>query len=197
MSVPTRQRAARRPLLHHRPERARAALLGPFGEHDNLLGDWSKRAILAGRGDYLGTAWEYLRAYWVPGSQPDRPRSGGGLDPGLAFTNGFDDSGDYPPSQVPFIERAIEYRLETFYNDFTVDQDRPGLEFLRSWQLVIRFGATALSITTVLTLIGLAIGTRRSRVGVLLFGVGGLALIMVPGVDGTTTVATPSRWPAR
>jgi 4-amino-4-deoxy-L-arabinose transferase-like glycosyltransferase len=155
---------------------------GPFGEHDNLLGEWSKRAILAQRGDYLRTSWEYLRAYWVPGSQPERPESGEGLDPQLAFTNGFDDSGEYGPHETRFIERAFEHRLETFYNDFTVDQGRPGLEFLRSWQLVIRFGATALSITTVLTLLGLAIGTRRSRAGFLLFGVGGLALIVTPAL---------------
>ena len=54
--------------------------------------------------------------------------SGGALDPQLAFTNGFDDSGDYTPSQVLCIERAFEYMVETFYNDFTVDQDRTGLD---------------------------------------------------------------------
>lgn len=40
------------------------------------------------------------------------------------------------------------------------------------------FGATALAISTLLTLIGLVIGTRRSRAGVLLFGLGGLALLL-------------------
>jgi hypothetical protein len=44
----------------------------------------------------------------------------------------------------------------------------------------VRLGATALSITTVLVLLGLAVGTRRSRVGVLLLGIGGLALIIAP-----------------
>jgi hypothetical protein len=32
---------------------------------------------------------------------------------------------------------------------------------VRGWQRVVRFGATALSITTFLTLLGLAIGSRR------------------------------------
>jgi hypothetical protein len=49
---------------------------------------------------------------------------------------------------------------------------------------VTRFGATLLSVTTLLILIGLLIGTRRSRVGVLLFGVGGLALLVSPVLTG-------------
>jgi hypothetical protein len=47
---------------------------------------------------------------------------------------------------------------------------------VHDWQRVLRFGATALFITTVLTLIGLVIGPRRARVGVLLFGLDGLSL---------------------
>jgi hypothetical protein len=47
---------------------------------------------------------------------------------------------------------------------------------------VVRFGTTALSITTLLVLLGLVIGTRRSRLGVLLFGVGGLMLIVAPAL---------------
>ena len=38
--------------------------------------------------------------------------------------------------------------------------------------------------TTVLTLIGLFVGGRRSRVGVLLFGIGGLALLVAPVLTG-------------
>ncbi len=155
---------------------------GPFGQHDDLLGKWARRAILAQPGDYLDNVWQYLRGYWVPGSRPDRPDSGGELDPQLSFTNGFSDSGDYTPSQVPTIELAFERSLETFYNGFTVHQHRPALEFLRGWQRVVRFGATALSIATILTLLGLAVGTRRSRVGVLLFGIGGLVLILAPAL---------------
>ena len=59
---------------------------------------------------------------------------------------------------------------------------RPGLRFLRAWQRVVRFGATALSIATILTLLGLAFGTRRTRLGVLLFGVGGLTLLIAPSL---------------
>jgi 4-amino-4-deoxy-L-arabinose transferase-like glycosyltransferase len=148
--------------------------LGPFGAHDDLVGQWSQRAILAQPLDYLSSVWEYLHAYWYPGSPPDRPDSGTGLDPQLAFTDGY--------IGIAVIEPAVERSLETFYNDFTVHQDQSGLEFLRDWQKLARFGSIALSITTVLTLLGLAIGTRRSRVGVLLFGVGGLALLVAPAL---------------
>jgi hypothetical protein len=39
--------------------------------------------------------------------------------------------------------------------------------------------------TTLLTLIGLMVGTRRSRVAVFLFGVGGLAMLVPPALTGT------------
>ncbi len=110
------------------------------------------------------------------------PGSGGGLDPQLSFANGLDDSGTTLQSALSFITDAFQRNLQTFYNDFTVHQYRPGLELLRGWQRVVRFGATALSITTLLVLLGLVVGTRRSRLGVLLFGVSGLALIIAPAL---------------
>jgi 4-amino-4-deoxy-L-arabinose transferase-like glycosyltransferase len=155
---------------------------GQFGEQDSLVGKWARRAIVAQPADYLRNVWEYLRAYWVPSSKPEWPGSGGGLDPQLSFTNGLNDSGDYSPHELSFVTEAFQRNLEMFYNDFTVHQYRPGLELLRGWQRVVRFGATALSITTLLVLLGLVIGTRRSRMGVLLFGVSGLALIIAPAL---------------
>jgi hypothetical protein len=119
-----------------------------------------------------------------------------GLDPQLAFNNGLPDSGLYelragatdssPAQLVGFLQAAGQGKLETYYDDFTVHKVRGGLEFLRAWQRVVRFGATALSIATLLVLAGLAVGTRRSRTGVLLFGVGGLSLILVPTLTANT-----------
>ena len=60
--------------------------------------------------------------------------------------------------------------------------NRTGLRFLRGWQRIVRFGGTALSIATLLVLLGLFTGTRRSRIGVLLFGIGGLSLIVAPAL---------------
>ena len=51
--------------------------------------------------------------------------------------------------------------------------------------MILRFGATALFVTTLLTLLGLLIGTRRSRLGVLVLGAGGLSLLIAPALTGT------------
>jgi dolichyl-phosphate-mannose-protein mannosyltransferase len=149
---------------------------GPFGNHDALIGEWAQRAIRAQPLDYLGSVWEYLQGYWFPGSPPRRPDSGGGPDPQLAF------SGGYSGAQLLAIAVSVQDTLQTFYNRFTLHTYQPGLDFLRAWQRIVRFGPLALSIATVLTLIGLVIGSRRSRAGVLLFGVGGLALIFAPAL---------------
>ncbi len=151
------------------PEAPAPSRFGAFGEQDALVGEWAERAVRAQPGDFLTTAWEYLRGYYVPSASPE----GGELDPQLDFTR-----------ENYIFAPAIEQNLEAFYNDFTIDERRAGLEFLRAWQHVTRFGATMLSIATVLTLIGLLVGTRRSRVGVLLFGIGGLALLLAPVLTG-------------
>ena len=177
---------------------------GPLGAHDDLLRRWARRAILAQPGDYLSTFWDNLRGYWVPSLSPEPSMLSGdpwrlenGLDPQLAFTNGFDEglyeqlpatvpAGAHRPLPLnvalPLVEEIYCRSLETFYDDFTAHMRRPGLRFLRAWQRVVRFGATALSIATILTLLGLAFGTRRTRLGVLLFGVGGLSLLIAPSL---------------
>jgi 4-amino-4-deoxy-L-arabinose transferase-like glycosyltransferase len=144
---------------------------GSFGHHDEPLKKWAQRAIRAQPLDFADTAWMYLRWYYFPGSRP--PGKGADLDPSLDFT--WDN---------PFFASTIQANLERYFNDFTPSSYRPGLQFLRAWHHVTRFGATALFVTTVLTLIGLVIGTRRSRVGVMLFGVGGLALLVAPVLTG-------------
>jgi hypothetical protein len=149
---------------------------GAFGRDDGAVEAWARRALEAQPGDFLATAWVYLRSYWVPGSLPARIRATStGLDPQLDFAN---------PGN-PIYVAVMHQDLETYYGHFTVHPLRWGLRVLRGWQEVIRFGATALFVTTLLTLVGLAIGSRRSRVGVLLFGVGGLSLILAPAVTGT------------
>jgi len=150
-------------------------LFGAFGRDDGLIGAWAQRALRAQFGQFLTTAWAYLRSYWVPGSRPARLRSSTGLDPQLDFRN--------PGNAI--IDAVQKEDLEHFYDPFTAHRLHGGLDVLRPWQLVIRFGATVLSLTTLLTLLGLAIGTRRSRAGVLLFGVGGLALIVPPALTST------------
>jgi Dolichyl-phosphate-mannose-protein mannosyltransferase len=151
------------------PESPAVRLFGSFGTDDELVGQWARRAIRAQPLDYLSTTWKYLRAYWFPDLTPE---DGSDLDPQLDFT------------ARSVFEQDIERGLESYYDDFSVDRYEPGLEFLHDWQRVVRFGGTALAITTALALFGLLVGPRRSRVGVLLFGIGGLALLVAPVLTG-------------
>lgn len=151
-------------------------VFGAFGRDDATVGSWARAALLPQFGDFLGTAWTYLRSYYVPGSLPARLKATStGLDPQLDFTNRGN----------PIVVSAMKVDLETYYDRYTVHPIRWGLQFLHDWQRVVRFGATALFVTTVLSLIGLLVGDRRSRVGVLLFGLGGLSLLLAPVLTGT------------
>ncbi len=148
---------------------------GAFGRQDGLIGTWARRALLAQVGDELSTSWGYLRAYFVPGWLPKRLRpSSNGLDPQLDFT--------YPNA---YFVTEIKQDLESFYAPFDVHPRHTGLRVLHDWQRVFRFGATLLVITTILTLIGLAIGPFSVRLAVLLFGGGGLSLLVAPVLTGT------------
>jgi 4-amino-4-deoxy-L-arabinose transferase-like glycosyltransferase len=144
---------------------------GSFGHNNGPLGGWAKRAIRAQPLDFAETAGKYLSWYYVPGWRP--AGKGSDIDPGLSFT--WDN---------PFLSATIDASLERYYDDFTPSSYAPGRKFLRASQRVTRFGGTLLSLTTILILIGLILGTRRSRVGVLLFGVGGLALLVAPALTG-------------
>lgn len=154
--------------------------LEDFGAQDDLLRQWSQRAIIGQTKDYLRTVWEDLRSYWVPGERPEREAAGGELDPQLDYTISFNPADPYYTEVQPVTERG----MEQFFNDFSVDKDPPGLRLMRALQHVTRFGGVALSITTLLVVLGLLIGTRRARDGVLLFGVGGLSLIIAPALTG-------------
>jgi Dolichyl-phosphate-mannose-protein mannosyltransferase len=155
--------------------------LGGFGSEDDLLRTWSQGAIRAQPLDYLETVWEDLRSYFVPGERLEREASGGELDPQLDFTRSFNPADVYYTEIQPLTERGME---EGFYDEFSVEKQPTGLRFLRGWQHVTRFGAVALSIATLLVGLGLLIGSRRSRVGVLLFGLGGLSLLIAPAMTG-------------
>jgi hypothetical protein len=148
---------------------------GPFGSRDPLIGGWSRRAIIAQPGDYLTSVWQYLRVYWVPSWEPPRRLSGGPLDPGL----------DPGWELNVFFQGAIEERLKTYYDSFTRHKDDAGLDVFRGWQELGRFGGTLLTVTTLLTGLGLIISRGLPRAGVLLFGLGGLALIVSPALSGT------------
>lgn len=137
-SWPSRERARSAAVRRVWPRRRRARGLG------------AARAGGAARGllqDCLDIPTQLLRSGLAPSSDS---ATSTGLDPQLDFTN--TNRGE------AVVVAAIKQDLETFYGRFTVQPLRSGGRFLHDWQSVIKFGAPALSITTVLTLIGLAIG---------------------------------------
>jgi hypothetical protein len=75
---------------------------------------------------------------------------------------------------------GIETQMERFFDPFRVSASPGTADFLHDYQRVFRFGATWLSIAALITALGLLVGSRRSRVGVLLFGLGGLSLLVAP-----------------
>jgi hypothetical protein len=163
--------AARRPSAYDymfTPQSPAVRRFGGFGRQDTVVGGWSRRALVAQPVDFLATAWSYLRSYYVPGSLPARLKGSTGLDPQLDFT------------ATNFFEPEMRQDLERFYAPFTVHPKHWGLQLLHDFSGVVRFGGTLLFITTLLVLVGLLVGPRRSRIGVFLFGVGGLSLILIP-----------------
>jgi hypothetical protein len=142
-----------------------------------VIGEWAKRALEAQPGDFLTTAWAYLRSYYLPDTRPQRLKSSSELDPELDFA-----------FQGNAIIDAVQFKdLETFFDPFKPHRWQAGIDVLRRWQVIVRFTPVMLWITTALTLIGLAIGTRRSRAAVVLFGLGGIALIVAPALTSNYT----------
>ena len=117
------------------------------------------------------------------GAEPDAGRAGEGegLDPLLDYRLGVDD-GFFAQVQL-----NVADQMQAFFDAFCLDP--PGRPSRRSaaWQQVSRFGGTMLSLATVLVIVGLIAGTRRERVGELMLGVGGLALIAAPALTGNYT----------
>jgi 4-amino-4-deoxy-L-arabinose transferase-like glycosyltransferase len=143
---------------------------GFLGKNDDKLGAFGRAVILNQPKTYAETVWRDLRAYWAPATRPPMQDTGGDLSPQLDFTYVGE----------PSLLRRVEKGMEGFFDPFEVDRDDGGIAFLDGYQKVFRFGATLLSICTLLIALGLLVGERRSRLGALLFGVGGIVILIPP-----------------
>lgn len=152
---------------------------GELGAEDGKVGAFARAAILGQPGDYARVFWRDLKAYWVPSSRPYVDGAGGDLDPQLDWEITLPPDSRFDTDT----KRATETGMEAFFDPFTVDQSPAGIRLLDTVQRLFRFGGTMLSIATLLLVLGLLIGSRRSRVGVLLLGVGGLALLAAPSLS--------------
>ena len=140
------------------------------GAGDEQLGRFARTAILHQPLDYLESVWPDLTAYFFSDGYEWREGLGTDLDGQLDW-----DAPAYPES-----ERITEEGMEEFFDPFEPRRDRGALGFLHDYQRVARFGATALTIAALLVCIGLLVGPRRNRIAVLVLGVGGMAMFLVP-----------------
>ncbi len=142
-------------------------------EADEQLGAFARAAVLGQPKTFLKAVWTDIKAYWFPDSYVWSLGRGGDIDGQLNWTT--------PPNVEG--ERATERGMRTFFDRFTVTRDWSLLGFLHDYQRKARFGGALLCISTALIALGLLVGSRRSRIAVLVLGVGGIAMIALPSVS--------------
>jgi len=151
----------------HTAESPAFRLFGYTGSHDDKLKAFALDVILHQPRAYLRTVLHEVEYYYVPSLTPAVPYGGGGLSPELDWSR-------LAPHQ-PF-----KHGMESFFAGFSIHQPHGGQVFLQKYEQTFRFGGTLLSITTLLTLIGLFVGPRRNRLAVFVLGGGGLAMLIGP-----------------
>jgi hypothetical protein len=138
---------------------------------DSMLGEFARQVILHEPRAYLESVWRDVKGYYLPNQWDGPTGNGTSLDGQLQWRR---DSW----SSLP--DRTTEEGMEQFFDPFRVHRDHAAVEVLHDYQRVFRFGAVALTIATILILVGLLVGSRRSRLTVLVLGVGGLAMFILP-----------------
>jgi 4-amino-4-deoxy-L-arabinose transferase-like glycosyltransferase len=142
-------------------------MFGHIGNDDGKVGAWALAVIEHQPGAYLRSVLDILRDYYVPSAYVPVPRGGYDLDADLDWNVRFD-----------WLKPITIAGIERFFARFK-PRGRPSLlHALHAYQRVFRLGGTLLTITTLLTLLGLAMGPRRARVGAFLFGVGALSCLL-------------------
>jgi 4-amino-4-deoxy-L-arabinose transferase-like glycosyltransferase len=144
--------------------------VGAGSEADAKLGAFARAAVLHQPKTYLKAVGTDVEAYFFPHSYRWSLGRGGDLDSQLDWS---------APVDRP-TEAITRRGMEEFFSRFTVTRSDGALRFLHDYQRTFRFGATLLTISTVLVFLGLLTGTRRRRVAVLVLGVGGLAMVVLP-----------------
>lgn len=147
--------------------------IGFFGTDDDKLNAFGWQAVLHQPRAYIESVWPDIRAYFFPGSY-GAWRSGRGTDIDGQLSWAL--AGTTPDKTQADTQKG----METFFSPFSVHRRYRVLNFFYDYQRIVRFGGTLLTIATLLILIGLFVGPRRSRIAVLVLGIGGLAIIVLP-----------------
>jgi len=143
------------------------------GAGDALLGKFARTVVMHQPKTFLASVWPDIWAYFFPNSYRWAPGRGTDLDGQLDWTGPINSE----------VEASTERGMELFFDDFSVTRKHDLLQVLHDYQRKIRFGGTALTISTLLILVGLVIGPRRHRIAVLVLGVGGLSTIVLSSLS--------------
>jgi len=152
------------------PESPAVRMFGHIGEQDGTLKAFAIRAIEHQPLTFARAVFSDIKTYFVPDTRHDPPPY---AEPGLS------DELDWARVVDPVTLGQIRSDMESFFDPFTVHESPGGTRFLMDYEHPFRFGATLLTLCSLLTTLGLLIGDRRLRIGVLLFGVGALAILVL------------------
>ncbi|MDQ6817711.1 MAG: hypothetical protein M3018_09975, partial [Actinomycetota bacterium] len=122
--------------------------------------------------DFAHTVWVDIRRYFVPASHPHGWYKGWDIDPQL----------DWSWQGRPQFTRDTIAGMTRFFSPFVPHPNPALVDFMHAYGQVFGFGGTLLAVCTSLSLLGLLAARGRHRVGVLLFGIGGLAALIGPTV---------------
>lgn len=137
--------------------------------HDSTVGAFAEQVVIHEPGHYLRNVLSNLAAYFVPSSYP---KAYGGID--LAYELSWTTHSPDEHQMVP--------ALESFYSRFRPHSHPAVRRLLHGWEQVFSFGPVPLVLTTLLTLAGLAFPERRAAL--ILFGIGGLSMLIAPSGIG-------------
>lgn len=156
----------------YNPDSPALRLFGSLGTEDDKFDAFGKEVVLHQPRAYLESIGPDVLAYFFPDSYGDW-KSGKGTD--------IDGQLSWSFATLPDETQATTQEgMETFFSPFSEHRRYRLINGFYDYQRVVRFGGTLLTISTILILIGLLVGTRRSRIAVLLLGVGGLAILLLP-----------------
>jgi len=132
------------------------------------LGRFAEAALRAQPEDYAGAVLLDLVRYAFPRAGQDRGFSG---QPRELVSFRYRD---------PAVERLVVSALDLRYDG--VEPDVRGREALGEYQDAMRFGGVLLVLAVAMTVAGMVLARGRLRVGILLFGLAGLGLYVVPTI---------------
>jgi hypothetical protein len=143
-------------------------LFAHIGTQDGKVGAFALQVAVHQPADLAQAVWDDMRRYFIPSWRPHG---------WFAWYKGWDIQPQLDWRRVGdrAYTRGTQAAIAKFFDRFTPQRNETLMGFMHDYQRVFGFGAALLSVCTALTLLGLCVGSRRERAGVLLFGVGGLA----------------------